>query len=134
MSKLKQVEEIVLAVRDPERAVARLETLFDLEFNRSWSVPKDHMSVRCAMIGQTQFHVVGATEPDTLIDRFVRTRGEGLHHVAFQVSDLDGLMDKLKASGITVVPEVPRTGRSGSRYAFVHPKDMHGMLMELIER
>jgi hypothetical protein len=64
---LENVEEIVLAVKDQKRSVALLEELFGLEFNRSWTVPIDSMKVECAMIGDTQFHIVASTSPDTLI-------------------------------------------------------------------
>lgn len=134
MSLLEHVEEIVLAVEDQGKAVALFESLFGLEFDKSWTVPVDNMNVKCAMVGETQFHIVASTEPDTLIDKFVRERGEGLHHVAFGVKDLDGIISHLKSLGIKVIPETPRTGQEGARYAFVHPRSVHGLLIELIER
>ena len=134
ISLLEHVEEIVLAVKNQEKAVALFETLFGLEFDRTWTVPADSMQVKCAMVGDTQFHIVASTEPDTLIDKFVGERGEGLHHVAFRVKDLDAIVAHLKGLGIKVIPETPRTGREGARYAFVHPRSAFGLLIELIER
>ena len=133
-SLLENVEEIVLAVKDQDKAVALFERLFGLEFDKSWTVPADNMQVKCAMVGDTQFHIVASTEPDALIDKFVSERGEGLHHVAFRVTDLDAMVSRLRGLGIKVVPETPRTGREGVRYAFVHPRSVHGLLIELIER
>ncbi|MBW1787997.1 MAG: VOC family protein [Deltaproteobacteria bacterium] len=133
-SLLDHVEEIVLAVKDQDKAVAFFESLFGLQFDRSWTVPADSMQVKCAMVGDTQFHIVSSTEPDALIDKFVRDRGEGLHHVAFRVKDLDAAVSHLRELGATVVPETPRTGREGARYAFVHPGSAYGLLIELIER
>ena len=134
ISLLEHVEEIVLAVKNQEKAVALFETLFGLEFNRTWTVPADSMQVKCAMIGDTQFHIVASTEPGTLIDKFVGERGEGLHHVAFCVKDLDAVVSHLRGLGIKVIPETPRIGREGARYAFVHPRSLFGLLIELIER
>ncbi|MBW1681874.1 MAG: VOC family protein [Deltaproteobacteria bacterium] len=130
----KKVEEIVLAVKDQDKAVSLFEALFGLEFHKSWTVPADHMQVKCAMVGDTQFHIVASTKSGTLIDKYVSGRGEGLHHVAFRVNDLDSAVAHLRGLGVKVIPETPRTGREGSRYAFVHPRSVHGLLIELIER
>jgi methylmalonyl-CoA/ethylmalonyl-CoA epimerase len=123
-----------LAVDDQDEVVDLFEELFGLEFNKSWTVPVDSMKVRCAMVGGTQFHIVAATRPDTLIDKFVKERGEGIHHIAFRVNNLDRVISKLKERGIRMVPESPRKGQKGGRYIFVHPKSVHGLLIELIER
>ena len=131
---LEHVEEIVLAVKEKDKTVALFEELFGLEFDRSWTVPVDSMNVKCAMVGDTQFHVVTSTSPDTLIDKFIQQRGEGIHHIAFRVKNLDELVSKLEKTKIKLVPETPRSGREGGRYTFVHPKFVHGLLIELIER
>ena len=131
---LECVEEIVLAVKNQKKTVAFFEELFGLEFDRNWTVPVDSMKVECAMIGDTQFHVVASTRPDTLIDKFIQQRGEGIHHIAFRVKNLDVIISKLVGLGIRLVPEVPRKGRGGERYIFIHPKYVNGLLIELIER
>lgn len=134
MSKLiENVEEVVLAVENQDEVVALFEELFGLEFNESWTIPVDNMKVRCARIGNTQFHIVASTSPSGLIPKFIRDKGEGIHHIAFRVKDLDEIISKLKKKGMRIVPEEPRSGRS-SRYIFIHPKSAHGLLIELIER
>ena len=131
---LENVEEIVLAVKDQKKTVAFFEELFGLEFDRNWTVPVDSMKVECAMIGDTQFHIVASTSPDTLIDKFIQQRGEGIHHIAFRVRNLDVIISKLMDLGVKLVPEIPREGREGGRYIFIHPKYVNGLLIELIER
>ena len=131
---LECVEEIVLAVKNQKKTVAFFEELFGLEFDRNWTVPVDSMKVECAMIGDTQFHVVASTRPDTLIDKFIQQRGEGIHHIAFRVKNLDVIISKLVGLGIRLVPEIPRKVREGGRYIFIHPKYVNGLLIELIER
>ena len=96
-------------------------------------MPADSMKVKCARIGDTQFHIVASTSPGTLIEKFIQDRGEGIHHFAFRVSKLDEIVASLKEKGVKLVPEEPRTGNN-SRYIFVHPKSAHGVLIELIER
>jgi len=130
---VENVEEVVLAVENQDEAVALFEELFGLEFKDSWTVPIDKMKVKCARIGDTQFHIVASTSPDALIDKYIRDRGEGIHHIAFRVNNLDELIARLKKKGLKLVPEEPRSGMS-SRYIFVHPKSAHGLLIELIER
>ena len=130
---LENVEEVALAVEHQDEAVALFEELFGLEFKDSWTVPADNMKVKCAMIGNTQFHIVSPTSPDSVIAKYIRDRGEGIHHIAFRVSNLDEIVTKLRGKGIKVVPEKPRSGRS-SRYIFVHPKAVHGVLLELGEK
>ena len=130
---VENVEEVVLAVENQDEAVTLFEELFGLEFKDSWTVPIDKMKVKCARIGDTQFHIVASTSPDALIDKYIRDRGEGIHHIAFRVNNLDELIARLKKRGLKLVPEEPRAGKS-SRYIFVHPKSAHGLLIELIER
>jgi methylmalonyl-CoA epimerase len=133
MGKIVQnVEEVVLAVKDQEEVVAMFEDLFDLDFKDSWTVPEDRMKVRSAKIGDTQFHVVASETPDAVIGKYIRDRGEGIHHICFRVSNLDELIARLKEKGIRLVPDIPRRGRI-SRFIFVHPKSAHGVMIELIE-
>ena len=131
---VENIEEVVLAVEHQDEVVALFEELFGLEFKDSWTVPVDSMKVKCAKIGSTQFHIVASTSPDALIAKFIRDRGEGIHHIAFRVSNLDEIVSKLKKKGIKLVPQEPRRSERAARVIFVHPKSAHGMLIELIER
>lgn len=131
---VENIEEVVLAVENQDETVALFEEVFGFKFKESWTVPVDNMRVRCARIGDTQFHVVASTSPEGLIAKFVRDRGEGIHHIAFRVSNLEEAIARLKQKGIRVIPQEPRTGSQSARYIFAHPKFMHGVLIELIER
>jgi methylmalonyl-CoA/ethylmalonyl-CoA epimerase len=129
---VKNIEEVVLAVKDQEEVVAMFEDLFGLDFKDSWTVPEDKMNVRSAKIGDTQFHVVASETQDAVIGKYIRDRGEGIHHICFKVSNLDELIARLKEKGVRLVPEIPRRGRT-SRFIFVHPKSVHGVMIELME-
>ena len=132
---VENIEEVVLAVEHQDEAVALFEELFGLEFKESWMVPNDNMKVKCARVGDTQFHVVASTTPDAVIAKYIRDRGEGIHHIAFKVSNLDKIVTRLKEKGVRLVPERPIvSGSRSSRYIFIHPKSVHGVLIELIER
>ncbi len=130
---IENVEEVVLAVENQDEVVALFEDLFGLEFKDSWTVPADSMSVRCAHIGNTMFHIVSSMAPDAVIAKFVRDRGEGIHHIAFRVRDMDEMVTRLRKKGVKLVPQEPVSlGPSGPSYIFVHPKSVHGVLVELI--
>jgi len=130
---VENIEEVVLAVEHQDEAIALFEELFGFEFNNSWTVAVDSMKVMCAKVGDTQFHIVSSMSPDAVIAKYIRDRGEGIHHIAFRVSNLDKLVTRLKGKGVRLVPEQPRT-TDISRYIFVHPKSVHGVLIELIEK
>lgn len=129
---IENIEEVVLAVEHQEEGVALFEDLFGIEFKDSWTVPADSMKVRCAKIGDTQFHIVATGKPDAVIAKYIRDKGEGLHHIAFRVTDLEQLITRLREKGVRLVPEEPREDEL-RRYIFVHPKSVHGVLIELME-
>jgi len=79
------------------------------------------------------FHIVSSTAHDGVIAKFIRDRGEGLHHIAFWVRDMDEIVSRLREKGVKLVPDDPISfGPSGPPYIFVHPKSTHGVLIELI--
>jgi methylmalonyl-CoA/ethylmalonyl-CoA epimerase len=129
---LENIEEIALAVVNQEEAVALFEDLFGIEFKDAWTVPVDSMRVISAKIGDTQFHLLASEKPDALIANYIRNSGEGIHHIAFRVSNLKQLIVRLREKGIRFVPDEPREDEL-RRYIFVHPKSMYGLLLELIE-
>lgn len=129
---IENVEEVVLAVENQDEVVALFEDLFGIEFKDGWTVPADHMKVRCAKIGDTQFHIVASESPDAVIAKYIRDRGEGLHHIAFRVANLEQLIKRLKEKGVKLIPEEPREDEL-RKYVFIHPKSAHGVLIELME-
>jgi methylmalonyl-CoA/ethylmalonyl-CoA epimerase len=129
---IENVEEVVLAVENQDEVVALFEDLFGLEFKDSWTVPADSMSVRCAHIGDTMFHIVSSMTPDAVIAKFLQNRGEGIHHIAFRVRDMDEMVTRLRQKGVRLVPEEPISlGPSGASYIFIHPQSVYGVLIEL---
>jgi len=128
------IEEVVLAVENQDEVVALFEDLFGFEFKDSWDMPMYDMRVKSARVGNTQFQIVGSTSPtpDAFITRFIKDRGEGIHHIAFNVSNLDETIDRLKAKGVRLVPEQPVGVAGRARFIFVHPKSVHGVLIELL--
>ncbi len=130
---VKNIQEVVLAVEKQDEAVALFEELFGLEFKDSWDMPTYDMKVKAANVGETQFQIITPTSSESLIAKYIQDRGEGLHHIAFMLSDLDGTVARLKEKNVKLIPDRPVSveGRS-LRYIFVHPKSVHGVLIELL--
>ena len=84
-------------------------------------------------VGESTIELVQPICPDSPVGRFLAKRGEGFHHVAFEVQDLEGTLAELKRNGVEIIDEVPRRGAGGTRMAFVHPRGAFGVLTELVE-
>lgn len=97
------------------------------------TVPHERVRVAMLSLGSSRIELLEATEPDSVIGRFLARRGEGLHHVALRVPDLEASVEQLKASGVRLVSERIQAGAGGHRYVFVHPSSANGVLLELVE-
>ncbi|MEJ7873287.1 MAG: methylmalonyl-CoA epimerase, partial [Rubrobacteraceae bacterium] len=84
-------------------------------------------------VGESKIELLAPTSPDSPVGKFLAKKGEGFHHVAFQVDDLEEALRELKESGVELIDEEPRIGAGGTRMAFVHPRGAHGVLTELVE-
>jgi methylmalonyl-CoA/ethylmalonyl-CoA epimerase len=84
-------------------------------------------------VGESSIELVQPTRPDSPVGKFLAKRGEGFHHVAFEVEDLQVALSELKRNGVELIDEVPRRGAGGMKIAFVHPEGAFGVLTELVE-
>jgi methylmalonyl-CoA epimerase len=84
-------------------------------------------------VGSSYVQLLGATGPDTPVGKFLERRGEGLHHVGYRVTDLGEVLDALRAAGLPLIDAQPRPGSRGTTVAFVHPKGLRGVLVELVQ-
>lgn len=94
----------------------------------------EHEQVKAAMLalGESRLELLEPTSGDSVIGRFLEKRGEGMHHVAIHVEDIQGRLEALKARGVRLVDETIRTGAGGHRYFFVHPASTGGVLVEIV--
>jgi methylmalonyl-CoA epimerase len=94
----------------------------------------EHEKVRTAMLplGESRIELLEATEEDSVIGRFVAKRGEGLHHVAVRVEDVDAMFERLRSHGVRLASDAVRVGAGGHRYFFVHPTSTGGVLVEIV--
>ena len=96
-------------------------------------VVQERVRVMMLALGESRIELLEATEADSAVGRFIAKRGEGLHHVALRVSDLEATVEKLREQGVRLVSETVQVGAGGHRYVFVHPSSANGVLLELVE-
>lgn len=130
---VQRVEEVAIAVEDADSAVELFEGLFGLNFDSQWRIEQDHIRVRAATIDGTQVHFLEPTAEEGPVYSFLQEQGEGLHHIAFRVDDLDAMVSHLRDADARLIPNSP-VDNEGTSYIFVHPSTTRGVLVELIER
>jgi methylmalonyl-CoA epimerase len=97
------------------------------------TVESEGVRIAFVMEGGTRLELLESVRPDGVIARFIEKRGEGMHHVAFAVPDIRKAIADLRAKGLEVIDEEPRRGHGGRLVAFVHPRSLHGVLLELVQ-
>jgi methylmalonyl-CoA epimerase len=128
-----KIEHIGIAVKSLAAAVKVYEQAIGLKVAGYDEV--DEQGVRVAMleIGESRIELLEPTRPDSPIEKFMNKRGEGIHHIAVRVDDIEESLQQLKAAGIRLIDETPKRGAHNTRVAFIHPASTHGVLMELVE-
>ena len=128
-----KVDHIGIAVKSLTEAAAIYENALGLKVNAYDQV--DEQGVRVAMlnIGESRIELLEPTGPESPIEKFMTKRGEGIHHIAITVDDIEKTLERLKAAGIRLVDNEPRRGAHNTRIAFVHPSSTHGVLLELVQ-
>ena len=130
---LNKIEHIALAVEDLEAAIAHYAEVWGLEVEHRERVEDQGVEEAMLPLGESYLQLLGPTGPDTTVGKFIANKGEGLHHIAYEVDDLEASLAELKAKGVRLIDEAPRRGGRGHMVAFVHPKGNHGLLVELIQ-
>ncbi|MCX6097454.1 MAG: methylmalonyl-CoA epimerase [Caldiserica bacterium] len=131
---LKNIDHIGIAVANMQESLSFWEASLGIEVNGIEEVAEQHVRTAFLPVGGTEIELLEPTSPDSSVAKFIEKRGEGLHHIAIRVDDIEAALVELKAKGIQLIDETPRDGAGGTRIAFVHPKSTHGVLLELCER
>jgi methylmalonyl-CoA/ethylmalonyl-CoA epimerase len=130
---MKNVEHIGIAVRDLEAAEKVFGSLFNCEPYKRETIASESVKTSFFQISQTKIELLEALDPDSVIARFIDKKGEGFHHMAFEVDDILSEMERLKNEGFTLLSEKPKPGADNKLVCFLHPKGTHGMLIELCQ-
>lgn len=129
--KAKGLDHVAIAVKDLDQAVSLYRDVLGLELAEIEEVPEQQVKTAIFGHGMGRIELICPTASDTGVARFLEKRGEGLHHICVEVDDLRAAMDALKARGAPLIDEAPKPGAGGAQVAFVHPKGLHGVLVEL---
>ena len=121
-----------MAVEDLDAAQATYERLFGAEVEHRATVEEQGVRAVSLRIGEGRVELLEPLGQDTPVGRFLAKRGPGMHHVAYEVSDLDATLAELAGAGADLIDEQPREGLFGLEVAFVHPDSVHGVLSEVV--
>jgi methylmalonyl-CoA/ethylmalonyl-CoA epimerase len=126
------IDHVGVAVNDIEAALAFFKKVFDAPDAQIELMEDQGVRATLIEVGQTRLELLEPTSPESGVGRFIERRGEGLHHLAFNVTDISGKLQTLKTLGVDLIDQTPREGLSGT-IAFVHPRSVFGILTELVE-
>ena len=133
MKKLK-IDQLGIAVNRIEDGKNFWVDALGLEFEGSETVEEQKVTTAFFPVGESEVELLESTAPDGPIAKFLEKKGQGIHHVAFRVENVEEALAELKEKGIRLIDEKPRMGAGGAKIAFLHPKATNGILVELCER
>ncbi|MDB5154880.1 MAG: mce [Mucilaginibacter sp.] len=131
---MKQIEHIGIAVKDIESAGKLYETLLNTSIYKIENVESEGVKTAFLQVGPNKIELLEATATDSPISKFIEKKGEGIHHVAFDVEDITAEMERLKNEGFILLNDTPKEGADNKLVCFVHPKSANGVLIELCQR
>jgi methylmalonyl-CoA/ethylmalonyl-CoA epimerase len=127
-----KVHHVGVVVRDMEQAMRFYRDTLGLHVHRSETIEEQGVKAALLTVGDSEIELLEPVLPDTGVARYLERKGEGLHHICFQVDSVDSDLDALKAKGVELIDQQPRIGLAG-RICFLHPNAMDGALVELCE-
>lgn len=130
---MKKIEHIGIAVKDLETSNKVFESLFGKEHYKTEHVESEHVITSFFKSGPNKIELLQATDPNSPIAKFIEKRGEGIHHIAFAVDNIEKEIIRLKKRGFVLINETPKKGADNKLVAFLHPKTTNGVLIELCQ-
>ena len=132
--KVLKIDHLGIAVKSINEGKKFWGDLLGLWLEESEAMDAEKLITTFFPIGESEIELLESTDPEGPIGRFLEKRGEGVHHVAFRVENIEEALKELKEKGIRLIDETPRAGARGAKIAFLHPKSTNGVLVELCER
>lgn len=130
---MQKIEHIGIAVRSLEISIPLFEKLLNSECYKKELVESEYVQTAFFKQGESKIELLEATGPDSAIARFVDKKGEGIHHIAFEVADIHAEMERLQKEGFTLLQTEPKRGADNKLVCFLHPKGTNGVLVELCQ-
>ena len=132
MAKITKINHVAVAVPELEPALSFWRDALGLDVHHIEDVPSQKSMVAFLPSGESEVELVKPTSPDSGLAKFIQEKGSGMHHICFEVDDIEGMLSELKAKGVRLINETPVV-LPGRKMAFVHPKASGGVLVELYE-
>lgn len=130
---IKKIEHIGIAVRDLKGSNEIFKKIFGNSHYKVEKVESEGVSTSFFKIGETKIELLEATNENSAIKKFIEKKGEGIHHIAFEVENIESEMERLKSEGFELINPQPKDGADNKRICFLHPKTTNGVLIELCE-
>src|SRR5438093_8665179 len=128
-----KIDHVGIAVKSISDVVEVYEKTIGLKVASYDEVHDQGVRVAMLHIGESRIELLEPTRPDSPVEKFMSKRGEGIHHIAVRVDNIEQALERLKTAGVRLIDEKPKRGAHNTRVAFVHPSSTHGVLMELVE-
>lgn len=130
---LRKIEHLGIAVKSIDETLATFEALLGTTCYKVEEVASEGVKTAFLQIGESKMELLEATNPESPIAKYLEKRGQGIHHIAFDVADIYAEIDRLKAAGFQLIQSTPKDGADNKLIAFLHPKSTEGMLVELCQ-
>lgn len=130
---LTKIEHVAIVVSDLDAAIELYTTMWGLPLVHREVVEDQGVEEAMLALGDSHIQLLRPLSPDTTVGRFLAKKGEGLHHIAYEVENLEAALESLRGQGVSLIDEEPRRGSRNTRIAFVHPRSNRGLLVELVE-
>ncbi|MEN9697718.1 MAG: hypothetical protein RLZ56_1139 [Bacteroidota bacterium] len=127
------VEHIGIAVKNLDQSIPLFERLLNTTCYKTESVDSEKVNTAFFLQKGSKIELLESSDPEGVIAKFIAKKGEGMHHIAFEVPDIQAEMDRLRKEGFTLLNETPKKGADHKLVCFVHPKDSNGVLIELCQ-
>ncbi|MCZ7670983.1 MAG: methylmalonyl-CoA epimerase [Chloroflexi bacterium] len=130
---IKKVDHIAVVVEDLAEARRFWVDALGLTLDRVDSVPAEAVDIAFLPVGDSEIELLQPTDPESGVAKYLAKRGAGLHHLCFEVDDIEAVLDRLRAAAVPLITETAKVAADGKKYAFVHPKGTGGVLVELYQ-
>jgi len=130
---VRRIHHVAIAVRSIDETLKLLGELFDLKAERIEEVPDQGVKAALIPIGDAELELLEPTDPSGGVAKFLEKRGEGIHHICFEVEDVDRELERLAAKGVELIDKKGRKGLAG-KIGFIHPRSVKGVLIELAQK
>jgi methylmalonyl-CoA/ethylmalonyl-CoA epimerase len=130
---MKKIEHLGIAVANLQESITMFEKLLNTTCYKTEEVISEGVRTAFFQLGESKIELLEATNPDSPIAKFIAKQSGGIHHIAFEVEDIESEMKRLKALDFILIQESPKEGADNKRIAFLHPKSTNGVLVELCQ-